>query len=95
MLHGHFRDKTREFLLPDGDKRRVSRGRAGSDWFRRRLREELPGTHPAGHAALQQQSQTAGIGFQQRAVLEEVAADGLITLRAELRWSRRQFHGDA
>ena len=89
MLHGHLRDKAREFLLPDWDKRRGSRGRAGSNWVRHRLGEELPCVHPAGHAVLQQQGQTAGIGFQQRAVREEVAAEGLIALRAELRWRRR------
>jgi hypothetical protein len=95
MLRGHLRDEPREFLLTHGAGKRVPRTRSTIGWLRRRLNAGVPGVHPAGQAALKQQGQTAGIGFEQPAVLDEVATESLITLRAEFRCNGgRQIHGD-
>ena len=93
MLRSHVRDQPREFLLPCGGNRWAPRWREG---IARRLRRcryaALPGAHPSGHAALNQNAQSAGIGLQQLAALDEVAPERFVTLPPELRLAGRQIH---
>ena len=92
MLRGHVRDEPREFLLPGGGDRRAPRLRRGSRCLRSRWCARLPSAHPTGHTALKQKGQTEGIGFKQVAVLEEVPAERLVTLRPETRCGVRPSH---